>query len=477
MPQGGSTSDAERPVRSLGCRVVSTSTGEDLSRVTVISPTRRIDLALPGAATLGEILPNIIRFSGYEGGSPNEAVHQWVLQRFGEDPLDVTMLVSQLEIRDGETLHLRQLEATMPDAAFDDVVDAVATSTSTRPSWTPRHSQRMALGLATTFIVTVPLLLLLLTRQTGVAVITVGLALAAAIGAVLSSRAFGRPAVAAALGWQSVVLAGAAGWFLLAGVDGSIRLLAASGLVLLLAGVMALATRVHTYAFLSLAIAALVIVIGALVAVLLPGHVRHIAAVTMALMLAVTPILPNLCYRLTRVAMPNLPTSADELSQDNTPVQSDIVTRALGADRLLGALLTTSALVAILAAFPLLTANTWRGGLLCLAVSLALLLRARAFVGLTQRLVLLLGGCAIGLATIIQLLTKLTGPTQILVGVALAVVVTAVLAQYAASFASRQISPFWGRIADIIEWLALLAVIPLVLWNMDLYAVAMGLFG
>lgn len=460
---------------------MSTSTGEDLARVTVISPTRRIDLALPGGATLGEILPNIIRFSGYEGGSPNEAVHQWVLQRFGEDPLDVTQLVSQLEIRDGETLHLRQLEATMPDAAFDDVVDAVATSTSTRPSWTPLHSRRMAIGLSTTLILAIPLLLLLVTQQSGVAVITLGLAVATAIASVLASRAFGRSAVAAALAWQSVVLAGAAGWFLLAGgpggVDSSIRLLVAAGLVLLMSGVLALATRVHTYAMLSVAIAALVIVIGALVSVLLPGEQRAIAAVVMAVMLVTTPLLPNLCYRLTRVAMPNLPTSADELSQDNTPVQSDIVTRALSADRLLGALLTTSALVATLTAFPLLASNTWRAGFLCLAVSVALLLRARAFVGLTQRLVLLLGGCAIGLATVAELLLKLAGPAQILVGVAVAVIVTVVLAQYAAAFASRQISPFWGRIADIVEWLSLMAIIPLVLWNMDLFAFALGLFG
>lgn len=456
---------------------MSATAGEDLSRVTVISPTRRIDLALPGAATLGEILPNIIRFSGYEGGSPNEAVHQWVLQRFGEDPLDVTKLVSQLEIRDGETLHLRQLEATMPDAAFDDVVDAVASSTSTRPSWTAKHSQRMALGVGTTVIVLVPLLLLLVTRQTGVAVITLGLAVATAIAASLSSRAFGRPTVASALGWQSVALAGIGGWFLLGGVDSSIRTLSAVGLVLLLSGVMALATRVNTYAFVTVAIAALLIVISALIAVLLPGHVLDIAAVTMAAMLVVTPLLPNLCYRLARVAMPNLPTSAEELSQDNTPVQSDIVSRALSADRLLGALLTTSVIVATLAAVPVLAANTWRSGLLCLAVSLALLLRARAFVGLTQRLVLLLGGCAIGLATVAELLTKLDGPVRIVVGVALAVLLTVVLAQYAASFASRQISPFWGRIADIVEWLALMAIIPLLLWNLDLFAYALGLTG
>ena len=99
---------------------MTTAVGEDLARVTVISPTRRIDLALPGSTTLGELLPNIVRFAGFDGATTQEAVHAWVLQRLGEDPLDPNKLVSALNIRDGETLHLRHRESTMPDAAFDE---------------------------------------------------------------------------------------------------------------------------------------------------------------------------------------------------------------------------------------------------------------------------------------------------------------------------------------------------------------------
>ena len=90
---------------------MTTTVGEDLARVTVISPTRRIDLALPGSTTLGELLPNIIRFAGFDGATTQEAIHAWVLQRLGEDPLDPNKKVSSLNIRDGETLHLRQRES------------------------------------------------------------------------------------------------------------------------------------------------------------------------------------------------------------------------------------------------------------------------------------------------------------------------------------------------------------------------------
>ncbi|MGI8768248.1 MAG: type VII secretion integral membrane protein EccD [Propionibacteriaceae bacterium] len=457
---------------------MSTSTGEDLARVTVISPTRRIDLALPGAATLGEILPNIIRFSGYEGGAPNEAVHQWVLQRFGEDPLDVTKQVSQLDIRDGETLHLRQLEATMPDAAFDDVVDAVATSTSTRPSWTAGHSRRMALGVATAIILVIPATLLVSHQQTATAAITIGLAVIAAIGAFLCSRAFGRASVAATLGWQSTVLAGLGGYFLLTGADRPIRVLIGAALVLLLAGVMGLGAQVHPYAFLAVALSALVAVIGSMVAVLMPTHVDDIAAITMAVMLATMPAMPSMCYRLARVAMPNLPTSADELAQDNTPVQSDIVSRAIIADKLLGSMITAAVIVATLAALIVLSGSTWRGSCLCLAVSLALLLRARAFVGVSQRLVLLVGGSLILVGAAARMLLKIDmDALRIAVGVAGAVVVTLILAQFAARAAKTRISPFWGRMADVLEWLSLMAIVPLVLWVLDLYAMALGLTG
>ena len=129
-------------MRPAGIRVtsVSTTVEEDLTRVTVISTSRRVDLALPGSVSLSELLPSILRFSGLESNTPTDSVNAWVLQRFGSDPFDLYTPVTKLSIRDGETLYLRHRESALPDAAFDDVVDAVAGATASRPSWIARHS-------------------------------------------------------------------------------------------------------------------------------------------------------------------------------------------------------------------------------------------------------------------------------------------------------------------------------------------------
>ncbi|WP_231979409.1 EsaB/YukD family protein [Tessaracoccus coleopterorum] len=39
--------------------------------------------------TLNELMPSIVRFSGLESNTPTDAVHGWVLQRFGSDPFDL----------------------------------------------------------------------------------------------------------------------------------------------------------------------------------------------------------------------------------------------------------------------------------------------------------------------------------------------------------------------------------------------------
>ena len=197
---------------------------EDLARVTIISPNRRVDLALPGSVTLGELMPGIVKFAGFEASNTTDAVHTWVLQRFGEDPLDPTARVNKLSISDGETLHLRQRENALPDAAFDDVIDAVATTTAQRPSWLPKHSQRFALALVLVLMVGLPLMVITqpldpdMMATLGRLLAPVGdhvvwgavacgvLAFAGAIAAISVSRAVGEYRVAAALAWGSVAL-------------------------------------------------------------------------------------------------------------------------------------------------------------------------------------------------------------------------------------------------------------------------------
>lgn len=445
--------------------------------MTVISPTRRIDLALPGSAVLGEILPNIIRFSGYEGGTANEAVHTWVLQRFGEDPLDPTQLVATLGIRDGETLHLRQREATMPDAAFDDVVDAVAGATATQASWQPRHSRRLALAVLGVLLVGAPTLMLVNNPTTATAGITVGLAVTAGITAILLSRAFAKAQVAGALGWFAVALAGVGGFFLLPAAT-AVSVLTAAALVLVMAGAMALGTQVHTYRFMGVAITGLVVVIASMIVVLTSDLSVQVSATALVLVLAVTPLLPSLSYQLAQVAMPNLPTTSEALLTDDEPVQSDIVVRAVTADRLLGGLLLATAASAVLLAIPVVLDGRWWSLCLTGAAALAMMLRARAFVGLAQRTSLVVGGIVIALGTVGYFLRNSEpGPMKTAITVAALILAVVLLATYAATMYDRIISPQWGRFGDIFEWLALLAMVPLLLQVLNLYWWAYGLTG
>lgn len=461
---------------------------EDLARVTVISPNRRVDLALPGSVTLGELMPSIVKFAGFEASNATDAVHTWVLQRFGEDPLDPQQLVSKLTITDGETLHLRQRENAIPDAAFDDVIDAVATTTQQRPSWLTKHSQRFALAVMLVVLLGVPLMLMLrplesatlrtvgdlLTptgRQVFLAALGAGVAsFAAAIASISVSRAAGEYRVASALAWGAVGLAGLCGYGVLpdnAAVP--LRITVAAALLLLVSATLAIAARVSVMGLFSASMTALlVLVIGSVMAVL-PDQVLPICAVALCVLVGVTAMLPTWSYRLAQIALPALPPDAEAMLADETPVQSDIVSRALLADRLLASFLLATSMTGLAMSIPLvLTQRLWHL-LFVLAVGLAFLLRARAFVGLQQRLVLLLSGTSMVLASVLVGLTRYQPWVQLLAGGLLLVLAVLVLSYYATAMYNKIITPIWGRLADILEWLSIMSIVPLLLAVLGLY--------
>lgn len=458
---------------------VNTTVGEDLTRVTVISPTRRIDLALPSGIALGEILPNIVRFSGYEAGSVQESVHTWILQRLGDDPLDPSKLVSALNIRDGETLHLRQRGAAMPDAAFDDVVDAVATATNTRAAWTPRHSRRMALGVLAVVLGGVPLMMLLMRPDWVSATVTLGVALSAGIAAIVLSRAFNRHAVAATLSWTAVGLAGLGSFFTVPLDAGPpIAALVASAGVLLAASALALAAHTHPFGLLSVILAAALLLIVTMTMVLLPRFVVETAAVATVVLLALTSVLPGLSYQIARIAMPVLPSGAEQLMADDQPIQADIVARALLADKLLAAFITASTLAVTQLMVPVVQAGGWAELSLGVAVALALILRSRAFVGLVQRLALLVGGLVVAAFTLGQLAARTElGALWLALGAGSTLLIATFLVLYASYQYDRVLSPTWGRFGDVFEWIAVMAMIPLVLAVLDAYTFMLQLGG
>lgn len=460
---------------------MTTPVGEDLARVTVISTARRMDLALPGSASLGELLPAIVRFAGMDASSSSEAVHTWVLQRFGEDPLDPAKRVSALNLRDGEILHLRQREATMPDAAFDDVVDAVTSSTTSRPSWLPRHSSVAALCCLLAVLIGLPAVAVWrfaatadLTATIVLLAMTALLAVASIVASIVVSRALGRYAVSAALGWSGVALAGLFGYLTVHTQEPTLRALIAAACVLVASGAVWLAAGVHPYGHLAVVLTASMVLVSTMVMVLVPGSVDAVAAIAVALILGATSLMPTLSYQFARIALPNLPATAEALMADDQPVQSDIVARAITADRILAAQLFAGGAGIAILMVPVLARRDWVALGLGAAVCLSLILRSRVFVGLSQRLALLVPGLLIGFATLALFVGGLPPVVGVLVAGVVTVVAAAAVTIYAAAFTAAVVSPVWGRLGDIVEWVAIMAVIPLVLAVLNLYALVQG---
>lgn len=459
---------------------------EDLARVTIISPTRRVDLALPGGVALGELLPNIVRFSGHEAGTPQEAVHGWVLQRFGEDPLDPNALIDKLAIRDGETLYLRQRDNAMPDAAFDDVVDAVSTTTSRRPSWRQSHSQFFAIAMLILALVGVPMAAMGIQFATlpvgkrgywsGTLALLVGLA--SGIAAVALSRAAGRYRVSAALSWSAVALAGLGGYQLVDVPDLPVRVVLAAALILMTATACALAAAVTVMALSAVAGAAGLVLIAAIITALQPQTAVPVAGTMAALLLAVTALLPTLSYQLAQIQLPSLPATAEGILADDEPVQSDIVARAMLADKLLGALLVSTGAALTGFCWSLLQAPNWWNVGLALCIGLALLMRARAFVGLSQRLALLIAGVAITVPAGLVAFTmwQLAPVLQAALLVPVIGLAAVILTHYAAVGYAKVSSPTVGRLGDVIEWLSVMAVVPLALGVVGVYGWVQSLF-
>ena len=97
-----------------------------LSRLTVVTSSTRMDLAVPLELTVAELMASLIETLGPEAADEGAEAGGFVLQRAGETALDPAMTLRASQVRDGEMLHLRMQAAQMPEVAYDDVLEAVS---------------------------------------------------------------------------------------------------------------------------------------------------------------------------------------------------------------------------------------------------------------------------------------------------------------------------------------------------------------
>src|SRR5438477_11585980 len=98
---------------------VTTATG--LARVTVHTPQRRLDVALPEHLPLAELLPELLRHAGEGLPDAGQAHGGWALRRADGSPLSVGGGLAPQGVREGDVLHLVPARAGWPALEYGGV--------------------------------------------------------------------------------------------------------------------------------------------------------------------------------------------------------------------------------------------------------------------------------------------------------------------------------------------------------------------
>ncbi|MGW7365827.1 type VII secretion integral membrane protein EccD [Streptomyces sp. NPDC054841] len=460
----------------------------DTCRLTVQAPSGWIELSVPADIPLAELLPVLLQQSDDKLAEAGLDHDGWILQRLGEPPLDEDRTPSTLGLVDGETLYLRPRGAALGQLEFDDMVDGVSAGVRGRADrWEGRWTRLLYLALSAAVAACGLLVLLLggpslprastalggaalllltataLSRAIGdvpAAMLTALLALPyAALGGALFVGGFGAPALLAA-----AAAAGAAGLLGHAGVSGFSSVkgqdISAADSAPVFAGVLALTVGP---------------VIGGLLTAGLEVSAMRSAGIVMFIALSYGPSIPMGAFRLARLKLPPLPTSAEELQLDLDPLPGQrLMQQAAAADRYMLALFAAVGTVAGVSASVLATSPGWPAPTVAALAAVTLLLRSRVVEGVGHRL------CTVAPAVLITgaLLVRIAdAPSERLWLSAVLLLLVLLLLVCARTLPGRRLLPYWGRAADLLETAASVALPLLLLQVLGVYAYARALNG
>ncbi|MEU8189131.1 type VII secretion integral membrane protein EccD, partial [Micromonospora carbonacea] len=369
-----------------------TATG-GLSRVTIVAPRTRMDLALPADVPLADLLPTLLRYAGEDLADEGVRHGGWSLTRLGGQPLDGGRTAAQLGVRDGEVLYFNPRAAAAPEIVFDDVVDAVATATNQRPgSWQVSTSRAFAVLFAAAALSAGALAALFAgPPQLPGAIAALLVAVALLVGAAVLSRAAGDSRTGAVLALVGLGYAAVGGLLVLAGDRGlgelaAPHVLLAATAVVVFGAVAALAVGDRLPLFFAAVAVGGAVGFGAVVGLAFSVGAPAAAAVVATVAFATLPALPMAAYRLARLPVPSIPTGPDDLKTDTETVDGrSVLRRSERADEFLTGLLWTVALLVLGGEVVLALDGRLPAVLLCLVLALLSLLRARPFLGRAQR--------------------------------------------------------------------------------------------
>lgn len=444
-------------------------------RVTVVTPTARVDVALPVEGTLAELVPQLVRMSGAAptvGAAVNPG---WTLARLGGAPLEAGLTVAGAGVDDGEILYLQPRGRSSAPMLFDDVVDAIASAAQSRRGvWGTAVARRTALVAAVLAFLGATLLVLPTSDSPWTAVPIGALALVLLAGGMAVSRAWGDSVAGAICGIAAVPVAFVAGLSVLPDRElfpfqaGPFALAGAAVAFTAVVALFAVGDRGPLFVGIAVAGGGAAIATG--ITAIVPTDAIDTAAVLVAVATALGTLSPMLSLRIARLPLPRVPADVETFRADEgATFGRDVLDQTTAAEQVLAALLAALGTLAAGSAVVLLVGgpDVWAWVLAGVA-GVAWLLRSRSYVGTEQRIAAVCTGLVVIVFGALRLVAS-GGTLGVAIGAGAAAVVGAVLVIYAHRVPHSGRSPYWGRFFDVVEFLCLLAIIPLAGQVLDLY--------
>ena len=427
-----------------------------LVRVSVVAGERKVDLALPGALPVAELLPELARAVGVLDGQTAYAGY-WLVTSEGRRLSGDTGLTFQ-GVEDGGVLTMAAGIDEEPPRVYDDIVEAMADAVEKdmRP-WEPAAGRRTALASAS-LLLGIGALALALQRPDVVAGAAAGVvALVLVAAALVLSRVQREAEAAVTLAWAGVAYAAVAG--LTAAPDGPLLetpfALAGAGAVL--AGLVGLVGLAERRALLVPAVAT-----GAVVAVasgiLSVTTFRAGAVYVVALVLAVLlgSALPWFALGTTSTRVEQAQSDADIVAEPREVRPEDVRRDARLGHEILLAVTATVGLVVVLVS-PLAVRLGLTGALVVVCASVVLMLRTRQYrVGSEVAAGLVCGVAGLVAVAVSVLVLQPTWHVALALVLAVACAVLLVFTLVPMTPSVRR-----GRLGDVFELVALVAMLPL----------------
>ena len=442
-----------------------------LRRVSIHAGTAVTDLALPAGVPVAVLIPSIVDILDGHGvdGSGELVAQRYQLSGPGAAPLSTSATLAQNGIRDGAVLVLTRSSTPPPPPRYDDVAEAVsATLQAAGRTSTPlgrRQATRVVGAVAAGCLTGIGALALVRNAfSTGVTGTTVGVTASAGFLALffaaVAHRAYGDAIAGVALSVIATAFAAVTGFLAVPGAPSLPNVVLAAAATV---ATSVLAMRVSgcgAVTLTAISCVATIIALAALAGVITAAPLRAVGSVSALVSLGLLSVVPRVSLMLAG------------LSQQSPP--KDLDTKAIRADNWLTSLL--AALLSVAAAGAIVTVLAGAPRLCCIAfgalTAALLLLRARSD---DPRRTLVFLACGITLTATTFGVVALSMPSNGAWTAAMTATLAAAAIYLGFVAPAIPLSPLIQRGVEVLECLALVAMVPMTSWVCGLYNAVRGL--